>query len=186
MRRGLGRLALLFGVAVAALLVLRDAAEPARPLDVDAASVAAPPPGVGPARRVGPCDVTHVTDGDTLNVRCGALEEKVRLLQIDTPEREDVLYEEARAALDALIAGRRVELELGFEDRDDYGRLLAYVFAGGENLNLAMIREGWSPYFDRYGAGAYPREFAEAELAARERGVGIWARAQQPAGGGSR
>ena len=55
--------------------------------------------------------------------------------------------------------------------------MLAYVFAGRENLNLAMIRDGWSPYFDRYGAGAYPREFSDAERAAREAGMGIWAAA---------
>jgi endonuclease YncB( thermonuclease family) len=126
------------------------------------------------AARLGPCDVTHVTDGDTLNVRCGARKERVRMLQIDTPERDDALYAEAGDALEALIAGRAVELELGAEERDDHGRLLAYVFAGDENLNLAMIEAGWSPYFDRYGAGAYPREFADAERTAREAKRGIW------------
>jgi micrococcal nuclease len=116
-----------------------------------------------------------VTDGDTLNVRCAGRKERVRLLQIDTPEREDPLYEEAGDALETLIAGRSIELELGPEERDDHGRLLAYVFADGENLNLAMIARGWSPYFDRYGAGAYPNEFAAAERAAREARLGIWA-----------
>jgi micrococcal nuclease len=129
-----------------------------------------------PARpRLGPCDVTHVADGDTLNVRCAGKKERVRMLQVDTPERDDALYDEAGHALTALIAQRRVELELGPEQRDDYGRLLAYVFADGENLNLAMIRDGWSPYFDRYGPGAYPREFAAAERAARDARRGIWA-----------
>lgn len=126
------------------------------------------------AQRLGPCAVTHVADGDTLNVRCGSRKERVRMLQIDTPEREDPLYEEAGDALEALIAGRAVELELGAEERDEHGRLLAYVFVGGENLNLAMIRDGWSPYFDRYGAGTYPREFAAAERAARAARRGIW------------
>ena len=129
------------------------------------------------APRLGPCEVTHVTDGDTLNVRCGGRKERVRMLQIDTPEREEPLYEEAGDALEALIAGRSVELERGPEERDAHGRVLAYVFAGRENLNLAMIRDGWSPYFDRYGAGAYPREFRDAERAAREAGMGIWAAA---------
>jgi micrococcal nuclease len=127
------------------------------------------------ALRLGPCDVTHVTDGDTLNVRCAGRKERVRMLQIDTPERESPLYEEAGDALEALIAGRSVELELGPEERDDHGRLLAYVFADGANLNLAMIAHGWSPYFDRYGAGAYPSEFAAAERVAREARLGIWA-----------
>ena len=125
--------------------------------------------------RLGPCEVTHVTDGDTLNVRCNGRKERVRMLQIDTPERGEPLYEEAGAALEALIAGRSVLLERGPEQRDAYGRVLATVFVDGENLNLAMIRDGWSPYFDRYGAGAYAREFADAERTARKVGRGIWA-----------
>jgi micrococcal nuclease len=173
MRSGLLRLVLLLAAVLAAYFTLRQQAERATPALPE---VAAPPAGAAPqpGARLGPCDVAHVTDGDTLIVRCGAREENVRLLQVDTPERDEPLYEEARRALVALIADRPVELELGFEERDDYGRLLAYVFADGENLNLAMIRDGWSPYFDRYGAGEYPREFAEAELAARERELGIW------------
>ena len=191
MPRGLVfRLGVMLVAGVAASLFFRRDAAPEAP----GAESEAPPRiersaqferderGAGPAtaaapraaERIGPCDVTHVTDGDTLNVRCAGRKERVRLLQIDTPEREDALYEEAGAALESRIAGRRVELELGPEERDDHGRLLAYVFVAGENLNLAMIRDGWSPYFDRYGAGAYPREFAEAEREARAAGRGIW------------
>ena len=134
-----------------------------------------PDVSVRSAFELGPCDVTHVTDGDTLNVRCDGRKERVRLLQVDTPERDDPLYEESTRALEALIAGRAVDLELGAaEERDDYGRLLAYVFADDVNLNLAMIEGGWSPYFDRYGAGAYPGEFAQAERAARAAKRGIW------------
>jgi endonuclease YncB( thermonuclease family) len=147
----------------------------APPLVVDEAPRAPADWAPVPGARIGPCSVTHVADGDTLNVRCGARKERVRLLQVDTPERDEPLYEEASHALEALIAERAVELELGVvEERDDHGRLLAYVHAGGENLNLALIRDGWSPYFDRYGAGRYPREFAEAERAAREAKRGIW------------
>jgi micrococcal nuclease len=187
------RLVILFAVAVAAHFYFRrEGSAPAVP---ESASTAPPraeiaadlqrddrattastsgAPGAA-AARLGPCDVTHVTDGDTLNVRCAGRRERVRLLQIDTPERQEPLYEEAGDALEALIAGRSIELELGPEERDDHGRLLAYVFADGENLNLAMIARGWSAYFDRYGAGAYPSEFAAAERAAREARLGIWA-----------
>ncbi|HEY8121038.1 MAG TPA: thermonuclease family protein [Myxococcota bacterium] len=162
-QRRLLRLAVLLAVAVIAHFYLRrDGAAPA----VASAQ--------REAVRLGPCDVTRVVDGDTLTVRCAGRKERVRMLQIDTPEREQPLYLQAGDALELAIAGRRVELELGPEPRDDYGRLLAYVFADGENLNLRMIRDGWSPYFDRYGAGAYPREFADAERAAREAARGIW------------
>jgi micrococcal nuclease len=163
------RLLILLAVAIAAHFYFRrGGAAPAVPESSSAERGAA-------ATRLGPCDVTHVTDGDTLNVRCAGRKERVRMLQIDTPEREDALYEEAGDALEALIAARSVELELGPEERDEHGRLLAYVFVAGDNLNLEMIERGWSPYFDRYGAGAYAREFAAAERAAREARLGIWA-----------
>ncbi len=167
-QRRLLRLVILLSLAVAAHFAFRSG---------ERANSSAPPQRVevtNDAERLGPCDVTHVTDGDTLNVRCDGRKEHVRMLQIDTPERDDPLYEEAGDALEALIAGRRVELELGPEERDVHGRLLAYVFAGDANLNLAMIEHGWSPYFDRYGVGKYPREFAEAERAARDAKLGIW------------
>jgi micrococcal nuclease len=175
----IARLLFLLVVAVVAHLYFRReaaeqiaATERAAPHDAPSG----PPPTSAPrAERLGPCEVTHVTDGDTLNVRCEGRKERVRMLQIDTPERDDALYEEAGEALEALIAGRAVELEIGDEERDDHGRLLAYVWIGDEHVNLAMIRAGWSPYFDRYGAGRYPRDFADAERAARESNLGIWA-----------
>jgi len=155
MRRRDLRLLLLLGAALVSWWLSRDTA-PAT------------------SARRGPCRVTHVTDGDTVNVRCGAQKERVRLLQIDTPERNEPLYDEAGDALEALIAGREVWLERWHEERDDHGRVLAYLFVGDENLNLAMIEAGFSPYFDRYGEGRYPREFAAAERAARAAQRGIW------------
>jgi micrococcal nuclease len=124
--------------------------------------------------RIGPCRVLHVTDGDTVRVSCDGKAERVRLLQIDTPERGEPLFEEAGEALEALIDGEPVWLEPWREERDDHGRVLAYLFAGDRNLNLAMIEAGMTPYFDRYGSGRYPKEFAAAEREAREAGRGIW------------
>ncbi|MEN8160134.1 MAG: thermonuclease family protein [Myxococcota bacterium] len=126
------------------------------------------------AARLGPCRVLRVTDGDTVRVRCNGAAERVRLLQIDTPERGEPLYEEAGRKLTALIGDEPVWLEPWREKRDDHGRLLAYLFVGERNLNLAMIEAGMSPYFERYGSGRYPREFAAAEDAAREARRGIW------------
>lgn len=127
-----------------------------------------------PADRIGPCEVLRVTDGDTLRVRCDGRGERVRLLQIDTPERGEPLYAEAGRVLAELIDDAPVTLERWHEERDEHGRLLAYVFVGERNLNAAMIEAGMTPYFDRYGAGRYPGEFRAAERAARAAGRGIW------------
>lgn len=72
--------------------------------------------------------VVHVIDGDTLDVRLGDRTERVRLIAVDTPERDRCGYAEARAALAALVGDGPVHLVAGSpDDRDQYDRLLRYV-----------------------------------------------------------
>ena len=123
----------------------------------------------------GPAGVTRVSDGDTITVQLDGREEKVRLTGIDTPEtfasskldrdveasplnREEMraLGKEATAYAKDLMEGREVYLELDAEERDRYGRLLAYVYTleqGGdwtfqnetfEQVNLELVEAGWA------------------------------------------
>ena len=121
--------------------------------------------------------VVFVADGDTVRVlRKGRLE-WVRLLRIDTPERGERGYGEARAALAKLVDGRTVLLEFevpGRAARDEHHRLLAYLLHGAENVNVEMVRRGWSPFWTRYGEGRYAPLFRRAEEEAREAGAGLW------------
>lgn len=72
--------------------------------------------------------VVQVIDGDTLDVRRGDVTERVRLIAVDTPERDRCGYAEARDALAALVGDGPVHLVAGSsDDRDQYGRLLRYV-----------------------------------------------------------
>jgi len=127
-----------------------------------------------------PCRVVDVIDGDTVDVLCGDREERVRLLNVDTPERGQPGYREARDYLSALVEDRSVRLLFetpGQPGRGGFGRLLAYLVSeSGSNINLELIRQGWSPYYRKYGDGRFPEAFQEAEEAAREQGSGLWAR----------
>lgn len=124
--------------------------------------------------------VTRVVDGDTLHVELpGSItpSEKVRLLRIDTPERGEPGYEQASAALVALAAGR--DVALSFEDpdapaRDDYGRLLAYVWIDGRCANVELVRRGFSPFVTRWGEGRLAAAFRAAQDEARARDAGLW------------
>ncbi len=124
--------------------------------------------------------VTRVVDGDTLVVVVpGSItpEEKVRLLRINTPERGRPGFERATAALIALVDGRDVGLE--FEDpakpeRDEYGRLLAYVHVDDRCANLELVHAGWSRFFTKYGQGRHASAFTRAESAARSASAGLW------------
>ncbi len=127
--------------------------------------------------RYGPCEVSGVIDGDTIDVVCGRIPHRVRLLNVDTPERREPGYEQAREALARLIDGREVYLlfeEPGKPTLGRYGRLLAYVLSdSGSNLNLEMIRGGWSPFYRKYGDGRFAESFAQAEKEARRRHKGL-------------
>lgn len=71
--------------------------------------------------------------------------------------------------------------------RGNYGRLICYVYKAGEqeNYNLRIVREGWSPYFVKYGRSRlYHRQFMAAEFEAQSQGLGIWN--QETNAGGNR
>lgn len=101
--------------------------------------------------------VTHVVDGDTVDLDNG---ETVRLVGIDTPERGECGYDEARAALVDLVEGKRITLGASDEDRDRYDRLLRYVDVGKVDAGLRLIKQGLAVarYDSRDGYGRHPRE----------------------------
>jgi micrococcal nuclease len=134
----------------------------------------------GAGARTGPYEVLRVVDGDTLHVRIPGSptpDERVRLLRVNTPERGQPGYECATACLIALTADRRVELEWersGVAERDEYGRLLAYVHAGGVLVNEQLVRQGFSRFFTKYGGGRLADRFRAAEEEARAAKRGLW------------
>ncbi len=101
----------------------------------------------------GSARVTRVIDGDTIEVKLGGGTEQVRLLAIDTPETHhptkpvQCYGKEASAHTTELLpAGTDVRLERDEEERDDYGRLLAYVYRSSDGLfvNLDLVQQGYA------------------------------------------
>ncbi len=76
-------------------------------------------------------------DGDTL--RCGG--ERVRLARIDTPERYEAGFQEAKTAMRLLVEGKEVRCVV--TKREKYGRLLGECAAGGTpSLGDEMLARG--------------------------------------------
>ena len=115
--------------------------------------------------------VTRVIDGDTLVLMSG---ERVRLLAIDTPETGQPFYQEAKDWLKGKVEGQPVSLESGNEDRDKYGRLLRYVYLGGELVNLELVELGLASVYMLEPGEKYYSLFLEAESQAKAQGLGIW------------
>jgi micrococcal nuclease len=120
--------------------------------------------------------VVDVIDGDTIDVRVGGAEERVRYYGIDTPERGDPCYSEATARNAELVA-QTVLLLPDARDRDRFGRLLRYVFdANGASIDARLIGEGLARAWRE--DGTYRDQFIALETQAKASGAGcLWATA---------
>ena len=116
--------------------------------------------------------VSRVTDGDTLWLRTSGSTEviKLRLSGIDAPESCQAWGVQATAALKAKALHQSAVVRT--RSRDDYGRLVASVRVGGEDLGTWLVHHGhaWS-YHSSRGDGPY----AAQEHAARHARRGLWA-----------
>jgi endonuclease YncB( thermonuclease family) len=118
---------------------------------------------------------TRIIDGDTIEVSGQDGPESVRLIGIDTPEKGQFLFEEAKERLEKLIGGREILLQPDETDRDKYGRLLRYVFLNRTELvNIMLVREGLATALIYPPDDEYEKELLEAEAEARNRGIGLW------------
>jgi micrococcal nuclease len=128
--------------------------------------------------------VMKVFDGDTILVRIQGHEEFVRLREIDAPEManrkmqgQEPWGRKAREFALSRLKDRKVRLETDVrEDRDAYGRLLAYVFVGDSFLNREMVQSGNAFFYRSPIRGKYAAQLEEAEEAARGKGIGVWDR----------
>jgi hypothetical protein len=61
-------------------------------------------------------------------------------------------------------------------ERGSYGRLLTYRYVDVVNLNVELVRQGWSGFWTKYGTGRSAEEFMAAE-AESGRGAGRYSSA---------
>jgi micrococcal nuclease len=139
-------------------------------------------------------DVTRVVDGDTLVVVItgrvdgpGAgettvgSEYRVRLLGIDTPESVDprspveCFGHEASDATAALLAGGHVVLVKDVEDRDQFDRILRYVYLGEEMANARLVVNGYAHAYTYPPNVRHADLFVQLERDARTGDRGLWA-----------
>jgi len=127
-----------------------------------------------PARPAAPGPVWRVVsvhDGDTLRaIDPQKVEHKVRLVGIDAPELGQPFGRVARDRLRELALRQQVAVQV--HERDRYGRDLATLEAGGQDLARQLVAEGLAWHFTRYSDDA---GLAAAEAEARAAGRGLWA-----------
>ena len=115
--------------------------------------------------------VVGVADGDTLTVLDAWRQQiKVRLAEIDAPEKAQPYGQRSKQALSGLCYGR--EAIVDHTGRDRYGRTIGRVRCGGVDANAEQIKRGMAWVYDRYATDKrlYPMQ-AEAQADRR----GLWA-----------
>ena len=85
--------------------------------------------------------IIKTIDGDTINVLINGEEKTIRMLGINTPESNSYLYEEAKSYL-SNFNGKNITLLRDKEDKDQYQRLLRYVFYQDKMVNLEIVEKG--------------------------------------------
>jgi endonuclease YncB( thermonuclease family) len=125
--------------------------------------------------------LVYINDGDTITIRWNATDiETVRILAIDAPETGDPEHDiplpqsfgaEARSFAEGSFAGMvRIEL-LRAATLDPYGRTLAYVFLGGQNYSVLIVKARLAEEnVTRFGDNGFPAEASAVAAAAKDAG----------------
>jgi len=119
--------------------------------------------------------VISVPDGETIMASVDNQQVKVRLIGIEAPELDQSPWGgQAREALARLVQGKPVQLITDIAERDQDGRLLAYVFVGETFVNLELLRGGMAFIATVPPNIAHAEEYQEALKEAQGAGRGVW------------
>jgi micrococcal nuclease len=116
-------------------------------------------------------NVVGISDGDTITVlQPDKTQIKVRLAEIDCPEKKQPFGTKAKEELSNKIFGKHVKVEWTKKDR--YGRVIGKVYLNDRYINKEMIKEGWAWHYTEYSRSP---EMSEAQEYAKSHKSGLWA-----------
>lgn len=155
----------------------------------DSPAVTTPPATIAPTAMEANASVEWIVDGDTIDVVIDGREERVRLIGIDTPEiahessgnrpgnGAECFADEAHALTASLLPiGTPVRLERDVVGRDDYGRLLAYVYRASDGVfvNHEIVRRGYAQPLTIPPNVAHSELMVQAARDAERDDAGLW------------
>jgi micrococcal nuclease len=115
-------------------------------------------------------EVIRIADGDTLTVLEGRRQVKIRLANIDAPERRQSYGNRSRQSLAALCFRKEATYEV--QDIDRYGRTVAVVTCNGVNANRHQVQTGMAHVYTRYNKD---RDLPALQEQAKASKRGLWA-----------
>jgi endonuclease YncB( thermonuclease family) len=113
--------------------------------------------------------VIVVIDGDTVVVLHDGAKEKIRLANIDAPEKAQSYGTESRDALAGMVAKRLVQVDT--QAVDQYGRIVATLTLDGLNVNEEQVKRGMAWEYSHYHSDHH---YIELQSAAQQARIGLW------------
>lgn len=114
--------------------------------------------------------VVSVTDGDTIKLlTTNNILYKIRLEYIDAPEKSQAFGKKSKNNLSKLLARKIVNVH--YEKKDRYGRILGIVYTGDIDMNLRQIEDGYAWVYRRY---CDRKDYSNAEEYAKSKKLGLW------------
>lgn len=116
------------------------------------------------------CLIIAISDGDTLKAKCPEETIKIRLAEIDAPEKKQPFGQRSKQSLSDLCYLKQAKITLQTKDR--YGRTVAHVECDGTDANTEQVRRGMAWVYRKYSDSA---ALLNIEADAKAIGSGLWA-----------
>ena len=113
--------------------------------------------------------IKKIVDGDTVHVFYQDEIYKIRLTEIDAPERDQPYGSNSTEYLKVLLKEGRVDADISGTDR--YGRKLGRLYWQGMDINRELVSAGYAWVYDQY---VTDNSFYENQLKARNLKKGLW------------
>ena len=114
-------------------------------------------------------EITYFYDGDTVKINDNGQEFKLRINDIDAPEKNQAYGKKSRRALMQLC--EHGEFQAQITGQDKYGRKLGKLVCHDQDASLYMVQNGYAWFYAHYSNDS---NLAFAQQEARNRGLGLW------------
>jgi len=115
--------------------------------------------------------VLEVIDGDSIILTDGR---NVRYMCINTPEKKEPYYEQAKQLNRDLVGGKTVTLRFGQRAIDRYGRTLAMVYRGETSVAESLVTVGLATVYGFPDNAAFLPLLIRRQREAIDRRIGLW------------
>ena len=113
--------------------------------------------------------IKRVVDGDTVHVFFKDQVYKIRLTEIDAPERDQPFGNDSTSFLKQLLLDGKVDVDISGTDK--YGRKLGRLYWKGKDINRELVSAGYAWVYDQY---VTDNSFYENQIKAQQEKRGLW------------